>query len=138
VEVRKGFRATRFETDANGAAEIRFYARGAEIEREPAWRVLCPDAFDNSLLTVCAGKAGVEFGREMTVKEVRVFGTRGAASPVPPGLRRAAIVELKRRGITHVLAGPEGSLADEMSRNAEYWGVEEIAESNGTRIYRIR
>jgi hypothetical protein len=138
VEARPGFRAERYELDLPGAAEVRFFAMGAEIRRERTWRVLCPDAFDGSLVTACSGKAGVSFGREVAVDEVRVFGRRGIPSPVPQGLRRMAAEELKRRGVTHVLTRGDGALADELSRSAEYWGVEEIAEIDGTRIYRIR
>ena len=55
----------------------------------------------------------------------------------PVGLRRAAAAELKRRGIDFVLLFDEDVGADDLRRNAARWGVREVAESGGARLYQL-
>ena len=57
--------------------------------------------------------------------------------PYPLGLRRAAVEELKRGGITHVLVS-EGDLAWEDFRDkAELWGIREAGAVDNTRLYTL-
>jgi hypothetical protein len=120
------------------AAEIRLFHKGSEIARQPRWLVRCPAAFDNSLLTACAGGlAEVDFGAPTNVDEIRIHGFQGVTAYWPPGLRRAAIDELKRAGITHLLLDDRLGLSGDLSRNARFWGLHEIGERAGARLYAL-
>jgi hypothetical protein len=55
----------------------------------------------------------------------------------PLGLRRAAIEELKRSGITHLLVAPEDYRAEDYVRNAALWGISEAGEANLARLFRL-
>ncbi len=120
------------------AAEIRLFHKGAELIRNPQWRVRCPEAFDNSLLTSCTAEyAEIDFGTPAPVDEIRIHGDRGVAVEWPGGMRRAAIEELKRAGITHLLLKNRAGLVGDLSRNARYWGVHEAGERAGAHLYAL-
>jgi hypothetical protein len=120
------------------AAEIRLFHKGSEIARQPHWLVRCPAAFDNSLLTACAASlAEVDFGAPTIVDEIRIHGFQGVTAYWPPGLRRAAVDELKRAGITHLLLNDRLGLSGDLSRNARFWGLHEVGERAGARLYAL-
>lgn len=66
-----------------------------------------------------------------------------AAQPVKSGLapalglRRAAIEELKRAGVTHLLITQDDFLWDDYGRNASLWGIREIGVSDITHLYKL-
>jgi Dolichyl-phosphate-mannose-protein mannosyltransferase len=57
--------------------------------------------------------------------------------PVPPDLRRAAAEELKRRGIDYLLVFDGEFGADDLQRNAGLWGIRQVGEYKGARLYRL-
>jgi hypothetical protein len=57
--------------------------------------------------------------------------------PVMRGLRRAAMEELRARGIRYILSMPEDPGADDFRANGRLWGVAALAERSGVRLYRI-
>jgi len=60
-----------------------------------------------------------------------------AELPPPLGLRRAAVHELKRRGVSHLLVWDEDFGAEDFRKNAVVWGVTMLGERNGARLYRL-
>ena len=58
-------------------------------------------------------------------------------APVPPGLRRAAAEELKRRGIDYLLIFDGEFGADDLQGNAGLWGIRQVGEDKGARLYRL-
>jgi hypothetical protein len=61
-------------------------------------------------------------------------------APPPPGLRRMAAEELKRRGIDYLLMfdGIDDAFgAGDLQKNAELWGVRQVAEYQGARLYQL-
>jgi hypothetical protein len=58
-------------------------------------------------------------------------------APVPPGLRRAAADELKRRGIDYLLVFDGEFGADDLRRNTGLWGISQVGEYKGARLYRL-
>jgi hypothetical protein len=57
--------------------------------------------------------------------------------PAPLGLRRAASSELKRRGVDYILVLDEEFCAAEFRDNAGLWGVRQIGETGGARLYQL-
>jgi hypothetical protein len=55
----------------------------------------------------------------------------------PPGMRRAATQELKRRGIRFLLVSESNYAFPDMNKYPDYWGITQIAESQGIHLYRI-
>ena len=55
----------------------------------------------------------------------------------PTGLRRAAARDVKALGIRFLLVNEGDLLYADLHRYAKYWGVEQLAEHNGTHLYRI-
>ncbi|MGO9439757.1 MAG: hypothetical protein ACLPXM_04365 [Terriglobales bacterium] len=53
------------------------------------------------------------------------------------GFRRAAAEELKRRGIDYVLCFQDEAWSDDVRRNRELWGVQEVGAAAGARLYRL-
>ena len=58
-------------------------------------------------------------------------------APVPPGLRRAATDQLKRRGIDYLLVFDGEFGADDLWGNAGLWGIQQVGEYKGARLYRL-
>jgi hypothetical protein len=58
-------------------------------------------------------------------------------APVPPGLRRAAAEEIKRRGIDYLLVFDGEFGADDLARDAGLWGIRQVGEYRGARLYRL-
>jgi len=58
-------------------------------------------------------------------------------APVPAGLRRAAADELKRRGIDYLLVFDGEFGADDFGRNAGLWGISQVGEYKGARLYQL-
>lgn len=59
------------------------------------------------------------------------------AFEVPPGIRRAAALELRSRGLGFLLINDSDGVADDMKKYPGYWGITELATSNGVHLYRI-
>ena len=55
-----------------------------------------------------------------------------------PELRRAAVEELKRRGIGYLLLFDADMAAADFRRNAALWGVREVGQSDGARLYELQ
>jgi len=53
------------------------------------------------------------------------------------GFRRAAAEELKRRGIDYILCFQDEAAAEDVRRNRDLWGVEEVGAAAGARLYRL-
>ncbi|HEY3443201.1 MAG TPA: hypothetical protein VGK29_20760 [Paludibaculum sp.] len=137
-------RRTFFIEHSGRIAEVRFYRNDVELPRNPAWRVRNLDgeaaatlAFDNSPVTGCHCAIGIDFGAPVEFDEVRISGTEGEYIGAPKGLRRAATLELKRRGITHILAWEKGTLYGELSRNAQYWGLREVGSRDAAHLFTL-
>ncbi|MBL0155693.1 MAG: hypothetical protein IPP47_01080 [Bryobacterales bacterium] len=125
-------------------AEVRFYRNDTELPRNPAWQVRSLQgepaatlAFDNSPVTNCDCAIEINFAAPVEFDEVRINGTEGDYIGAPKGLRRAAALELKRRGITHILAWEKGPLYGELSRNAQYWGVKEVGFRDAAHLFTL-
>jgi len=58
-------------------------------------------------------------------------------SAPPLGLRRAAALELKRRGIDYVLAFDVDRETEDLRRNPELWGVREAAHTKEARLFQL-
>jgi hypothetical protein len=54
-----------------------------------------------------------------------------------PDLRRAAVQELKRRGVGYVLLFDSDLAAADFRRNTTLWGVREVGQSSGARLYEL-
>ncbi len=57
--------------------------------------------------------------------------------PVPAGIRRQAAEELRRRGIDYVLIFDGEAGAEDLRRNTGLWGVREVGEVQGARLYEL-
>ena len=60
--------------------------------------------------------------------------------PPPPTLRRLVAEELKRRGIDYLLMfdGIDGDFGgDDLLKNMDLWGVRQVAEYKGARLYQL-
>lgn len=118
-------------------AEVRFFLRGAEVPRQPSWRVSCPAAFDNSPVTFCDSDLRARFAEPIAFDEILLFGKRGRPARPARGLRGSVRTEWKRLGVTHILASRDSDLFDELSRRSPYWHVAEIGERNGSHLFRL-
>jgi hypothetical protein len=56
---------------------------------------------------------------------------------VPTGLRRAATLELKARGIGYLLVDHTDFFAADMNKYSSFWGVTELHSTETARLYRI-
>ena len=137
-------RHTFFVEHTGRIAEVRFFLQGVELPRAPGWRVrtlegesTAPLAFDNSFVTGCDCSIEVDFGPPVQFDEVRIDGTVGNHAGAPKGLRRAATLELKRRGVTHILAWEGALLYDELSRNSKYWGMQEVGHRDAAHLFTL-
>lgn len=57
--------------------------------------------------------------------------------PLMKGLRRAAMEELRARGVRYLLVAPDDPAGQDYMANAALWGIGLLAERGGTRLYRI-
>ncbi len=57
--------------------------------------------------------------------------------PIPPGIRRAAAEELRRRGNDYLLAFDGEFGADDLRQHAADWGIRQTGEYKGARVYRL-
>jgi hypothetical protein len=58
-----------------------------------------------------------------------------AAAPL--GLRRAAIQELKRRGIDYIIAFEGEEQTDDLRRDPELWGVREVGRDKDATLFQL-
>ena len=56
---------------------------------------------------------------------------------VPPGMRRAAAEELRRRGNDYLLAFDGEFGAEDLRQHAADWGIRQVGEYKGARVYRL-
>lgn len=125
-------------------------------------------AFDNNPMTRWRSYEGVkpgmfmevDFGREEEVDEVLLESSRDQYKvrmrledgngrvlvaepedfeiPVPIGLRRAAIDAILLNGFEYMIVWPSDFGEQDYRRNAEIWGIKEIAERNQLRLYQLK
>ena len=62
---------------------------------------------------------------------------RQSEMPRPIGLRRAAAEELKRRGVDYVLMFDKNPGAEDLQRNADEWGIRQVAEYRSAKLYQL-
>ncbi|QOY86872.1 hypothetical protein [Paludibaculum fermentans] len=124
--------------------EVRFYRAGVEVPRSPAWRIRATEgeqragwAFDNSVVSGCDCAVEIDFGQPFEFDEVRVLGSYGRSVEPPAGLRRGAVIFLKRLGITHVVVREGSALADELHRNAAFWGAKETGQREEVHLFAL-
>ena len=60
-----------------------------------------------------------------------------ASKPLGRGLRRLAIQELKERGVGFLVVKDSERVGRDLFYNRTYWGVTEIGEWRGGRLYRF-
>lgn len=53
------------------------------------------------------------------------------------GRRRAAMQEFKARGVNYILVSDTEPIAEDLYRHATYWGIREVFEMGGMRLYHI-
>jgi hypothetical protein len=154
-------------------AEVRVFADGKELPRDPAWRLRASaspwyvqQAFDNSLMTVwdsdLNGAPGmylnIDFGKPTRVDRVDLYVPHSQREavvraegdgraieanfsqdivPLPSRMRRAAMEELKANGISWLVFRDEEFMADDLLGRSKLWGVRQVAERNGFRLWHI-
>jgi len=62
---------------------------------------------------------------------------RGEEIAPPPDLRRLAAEELRRRGIDYLLAFDGQFGADDLRDRAGDWGIRQVTEYKGARLYQL-
>jgi hypothetical protein len=72
----------------------------------------------------------------LEIGRTRIEPEMDQASP-PANLRRQAAEELKRRGIDYLLAFDGRFGADDLRDRAAEWGIRQIAEYKGARLYQL-
>ena len=60
----------------------------------------------------------------------------GGTAP-PLNLRRDAIQELRRDGVTHILTSQGDQIWDDFEKNPSLWGVRQVGALDGIRLYRL-
>ena len=55
----------------------------------------------------------------------------------PEGIRRAAARDVKLLGFRYLLLNEADMVYEDFQKNRHYWGVTELANVNGTHLYRI-
>jgi hypothetical protein len=138
--------------------EVVAYDGDRELPRT-AWRATDPALIDGRLTSFwMAGDSGqsvrVDFAGPERVDRVVVItaldqpearlsldGIEAAVSfeqlPTPPDLRRQSAKELRRRGFTHFLAFDGQFGADDLRARAPDWGITQVAEYKGARLYQL-
>lgn len=124
--------------------EVHFLRAGVEVPRSRTWRVRSLEgesradwSFDGSPVSGCDCTIEIDFGQSVEFDEVRIAGTSGRSIEQPGGLRREAVILLKRAGITHVVVREGSALADELHRNAQYWGVKETGQREEVHLFAL-
>lgn len=126
------------------SGEVRFYRSDVEVPRSRTWRVRAVEgeqrsgwAFDNTPVSGCDCAIEIDFGQPVEFDEVRIVGGYGRSIEPPAGLRRDAVMLLKSLGITHVVVREGSALADELHRNAQYWGVKETGQREEVHLFAL-
>lgn len=65
--------------------------------------------------------------------------TKVEPEELPPyeGMRRAVVEELLRRNVQYIMLQPDDYGLNDLQMNGKVWGVEEVCERNGSRLYRL-
>lgn len=82
--------------------------------------------------TVIEGKRAGQAEWSLLSAEPRILGL-----PVPLSMRRMAVEELKKRGISYLLVQPGDYMESDFSENAGLYGMTQIAERDGARLFRL-
>jgi len=84
--------------------------------------------------------AGVELHGRGAQGEWKLISNKPEFSeaPKPRGLRRAAMDELRARGIRYVLAMPDDPALKDYRENRALWGLQQLSEHSGARLYFIQ
>ncbi|MBI5085863.1 MAG: hypothetical protein HZB13_14845 [Acidobacteria bacterium] len=71
--------------------------------------------------------------------EWKTLATEPVSTGLPPplGLRRAAMEEIRRRGVTHILVHEGDTGWEDFRQKAGLWGIREAGAVDGVRLYRI-
>lgn len=88
-----------------------------------------PDQYDARFSLEVAGPDG---RWEAVRTEVRLD-----EAPAPPDRRRQVARELKRRGVDYLLAFDGQFGADDLNARQSEWGIQQITEHKGARLYRL-
>ena len=56
---------------------------------------------------------------------------------MPTGLRRAATRDVKALGFRYLLINQTDMVYEDIKKYPSYWGMTDIANSNGTHLFRI-
>ncbi|PWU04367.1 MAG: hypothetical protein C5B51_16960 [Terriglobia bacterium] len=140
----------RVEASPN-AGEVQLAFDSSYATRWSSWQSISPGMF-----------VGIDFGKPQAIDElvlemayapeakaqVEVVNERGRWIPltdkselvlldIPSGLRRAATLELKARGIGYLLINDTDFLADDMRKYAKFWRLTELTAVPGIRLYQI-
>jgi hypothetical protein len=134
-------------------AEVGYVFDNSPVPRWRSWRRLEPgmfvevrfpqvEAIDQVDLDV-----PVDHRASRTVIEGRVAGSAAwvrladnpevTGLPVPLGLRRMATRELKARGIDYLLIQPGNFQEEDFLVNANLWGIRQVDEVDGARLFKI-
>ncbi|MCC6536991.1 MAG: hypothetical protein IT162_05545 [Bryobacterales bacterium] len=118
---------------------------GSPVTRWASWEKLWPGMFIE-----------VDFGRDATIDRVTVEGSPETGrsqvhldfapelapveqeAPRPLGLRREAVEVLRARGVTHVLIADTDFGHEDYHARRDEWGLVELGERNGVRLYALR
>ncbi|MEO8370855.1 MAG: discoidin domain-containing protein [Candidatus Solibacter sp.] len=69
---------------------------------------------------------------------VPITDTVETAKPdLPTGIRRAAARDVKALGFRYLLINQGDMVYEDMKKYANYWGITELTEANGTHLFRI-
>lgn len=99
------------------------------------------ETLDRLRLEISPDQHGVCLAAEGRTPQGRwlALSSKPAAGGIAPplNLRRLAIGELRRDGVTHILTTQGDQLWDEFEKNAALWGVQQIGAVEGIRLYRL-
>jgi hypothetical protein len=86
----------------------------------------------------CAAEAGARLDVEILGEgSWRKVEAKMGRTPIQPELRRNATLAVRAEGIRFLLVEESDFTARDMKEHSKEWGIETVAESNGTRLYRI-
>jgi hypothetical protein len=123
------------------------------VTRWSSWQTLKPGMFleitfpkeqavDSVVLEMSHDQYGVAFELEGQDGTGRWRGLEANLEYIevapPPGLRRAATLEVKARGVRHLLISDYDHAAADFRERAREWGIRQLAEGDGTRLYEIQ
>jgi hypothetical protein len=127
--------------DAFDNSPLTFWRTGEAIKPGMYVQIVLNETADGVLIEAAPDQSQIRLkleGRDMhgewqTLADTpKIF---DAAAPL--GLRRAAARELKRRGVGYILVFDDEFGADDFRNNRDLWGITQIGESKGGRLYQL-